>query len=151
MEEKFIACVDLLIALMAASNGCDAVERSFTLAKVNEMWRAVRCETLLWVKPSRKEELLVHMKGYERDHGMDSMRQMQMAETYVEKLLAFLDSNESYTSEMYKKLTVEYEDCVGAGGVDDEVAGASYKDWFVSLPSGDGNLGGVEELDPLFY
>ena len=137
---------------MAASNGCDAVERSFTLDEVNEIWRIVGCETLLWVKPSLMGELLVHMKDYERvDHGMDSMRQMQMAKTYVEKLMAFLDSNESYTSEMYKKLTVEYEDCVGAGGVDDEVAGASYKDWFVSLPSGDGNLGGVEELDPLFY
>ena len=145
MEESFTECVDLLIALMAASNGCDAVERSFTLDEVNEIWRIVGCETLLWVKPSLMGELLVHMKVYERvDRGMDIMEQMQMAKAYVDELMAFLDSNESYRSDVYKKLTVEYDD--------DEAMGTSDEDWGADggFPFEVGNIGEGDELYALF-
>ena len=143
MEESFTECVDLLIALMAASNGCDAVERSFTLDEVNEIWRIVGCETLLWVKPSLMGELLVHMKVYERvDRGMDIMEQMQMAKAYVDELMAFLDSNESYRSDVYNKLTVEYEDDE-AMGTSDEDCGADG-----GFPFEVGNIGEVD--DPLY-
>jgi hypothetical protein len=104
---------------MAAPNGCSAVERSFTLADVDEIWRIVECETLLWVELSKLGKVREYMKEYERvDRGMDIMGQRHMAEIYVDKLLFFLDSNASYTTDLYKTLNAECEDLAVAGGVD---------------------------------
>ena len=124
-----------------------------TLADVNERWRIVEIETLLWVEPSSLGKLLAHMKEFERgvDRGVDILREMQMAKTYVENVMDFLDSNESYSSDMYKKLTVEYEACdveagggddAGGGGVDD---GAGAREEYLAdnsaevFPYGDGS------------
>ena len=86
-----------------------------SLEEVDEMWRIVECETLLWVRESSLGKLRDALKGYERgcDRGADMMVEV---ERYVEKLMFFLDSNDCDTSDVYKKLVVEYEDCVGEGG-----------------------------------